>query len=168
MKVDSTYWKVISDIVMHEADNLKLSNGLIENCKIIAKTKRLWRIASREYLATFEPSQFSEITCKLNKYADENSYFICFQIFNDLLSRKYMNMTLNRWLELQMYLNKADFLAYQLFSKEFKEKLWIKEIEGGYPEDMDYVSELDKQCTIDFKEKLIPQIEYIQETTEEL
>ena len=67
-------------------------------------------------------------------------------------------MSPNRWLSLQMRINKASDLIYKDYCDKYDASHWSSEVCDGWCEDYNCIYNLEKDCKKEWKEVILPLI----------
>ena len=90
----------------------------------------------------------------LNNITYKDSY----NEFIDCLYYATDRMSINRWLYLQIYINRTNDLVYDLWEKEYYWHDWTKEIENGWSDTKSCTTKLQEDCANEFKTIIKPLI----------
>lgn len=158
MKTGYMYWNTICNYFCN--DEFNLSNEIIEDAKTINHIKYLWRCASKEYLKNQNIDDMTEMWANLNSL-QQQTYQECYDEFRDYLMYATDRMGINRWLHLQLLINKAYDLVYDEYCKEYDWRNWIDEIQGGFT-DKSFVHGYDLIYQKEWEEQILPLIKQAQ------
>lgn len=158
MKTGYMYWNTIYDYFCK--DEFELSNEVIKDAKIISHIKYLWKCASKKYLKNQDINDMVEMWTNLNSLRQE-TYQECYDKFRDYLMYATDRMGINRWLYLQLLINKAYDLVYDKYRKEYNGENWIDEIQGGFA-DKGFVYGYDLIYQKEWEEQILPLIKQAQ------
>lgn len=154
MKTDFIYWNTFYEYLIN---NFKLNGDLTHDAKVIKETQYLWREASKRYLKNVKPKDLKDMWCNiedLNNITYKDSY----NEFIDYLYYATDRMNINRWLHLQMNINRAKDLIYKAWIGQHCWSDWTKEIENGWSDDIQYTTKLQEDCANEFKMVIKPLI----------
>ena len=154
MKIDFIYWNTFYEYLIN---NFKLNGDLTHDAKVIKETQYLWREASKRYLKNVKPKDLKDMWCNiedLNNITYKDSY----NEFIDYLYYATDRMSINRWLYLQIYINRTNDLVHDLWEKEYNWYDWTKEIENGWSDTQSCTTKLQEDCANEFKMVIKPLI----------
>ena len=129
MKTGYIYWNTICDYFYK--DEFNLSNYVVKDAKTINHIKYLWKCASKKYLKNQDIDDMVEMWANLDSLRQE-TYQECYDEFRDYLMYATDRMEINRWLYLQLLINKTYDLAYDEYCKEHDWRNWTDKIQGGF------------------------------------
>ena len=129
MKTGYIYWNTICDYFYK--DEFNLSNDVVNDAKTINHIKYLWRCASKEYLKNQDIDDMVEMQIDIDSLRQE-TYQGCYDEFRSYLMCLSDRIGINRWLYLQLLINKAYDLVYDRYCKEYDWRNWTDEIQGGF------------------------------------
>ena len=129
MKTGYIYWNTICDYFYK--DEFNLSNDVVKDAKTINHIKYLWKCASKEYLKNQDIDDMVAMWANLDSLRQE-TYQECYDDFRSYLMYATDRMGINRWLSLQLLINKAYDLVYDRYCKEYDWRNWTYEIQGGF------------------------------------
>ena len=161
MKTDYIYWNTFYEYLNN---NFKLSGDLTHDAKVIKKTQYLWQEVSKRFLKKVKPRNLAEMWCEYN--FSKFTYYELYQGFLNYLSYASDRMNINRWLYLQLSINKLADYIYQLWTNENNFAEWTEKIENGWNELFPY-SKLQFDCSKEFKTAIKPLIVENQEKENE-
>lgn len=155
MKTDFIYWNTFYEYLIN---NFKLNGDLTHDAKVIIKAEYLWREASKRYLKNIKSENFVSVWCDVECLNNKVTYKDSYNKFIDYLFYATDSMNINRWLYLQMCINRTNGLVYDLWKKEYNWHDWIKEIENGWSDTQLYTTKLQEDCANEFKTVIKPLI----------
>ena len=129
MKTGYIYWNTICDYFYK--DEFNLSNYVVKDAKTINHIKYLWKCASKKYLKNQDIDDMVEMWIDFDSLRQE-TYQGCYDAFRDYLMYATDRMGINRWLSLQLLINKAYDLVYDRYCKEYDWRNWTYEIQDGF------------------------------------
>ena len=154
MKIDFIYWNTFYEYLIN---NFKLNGDLTNDAKVIEETRCLWREVSKRYLKNVKPKDLKDMWCNiedLNNITYKDSY----NEFIDYLYYATDRMNVNRWLCLQMNINRAKDLIYEAWTGQHYWHDWTKEIENGWSDTQSCTTKLQEDCANEFKTVIKPLI----------
>ena len=154
MKIDFIYWNTFYEYLIN---NFKLNGDLTNDAKVIKETEYLWREASKRYLKNVKPKDLKDMWCNiedLNNITYKDSY----NEFIDYLYYATDSMNTNRWLYLQMNINRAKDLIYKAWTEQYNWSEWTDKIENGWSDTQLYTTKLQEDCANEFKTVIKPLI----------
>ena len=162
VEVNFDYWNTLYEYL--NKDEFKLSGDIRHDAKIIERVKFLWQNASKEYLKNIDTDSLSQVWCDIDKIIEnlsaKNTYN---DVFVSYLFYATDRMSLNRWLFLQMCINRASDFIYNDYCKKYKAENWANEICNGYYEGSEeYFYNIEQDCEIEWKEQILPLIKQAQ------
>ena len=153
MKIDFIYWNTFYEYLIN---NFKLNGDLTHDAKVIKETQYLWREASKRYLKNVKPKDLKDMWCNiedLNNITYKDSY----NEFIDYLYYATDRMNPNRWLYLQMCINRASDLVYESWVNKYHLNDWIHKVKGGWG-DYGCITKLEEDCAKEFETIIKPLI----------
>ena len=154
MKTDFIYWNTFYEYLIN---NFKLNGDLTNDAKVIKETQYLWQEASKRYLKNVKPKDLKDMWCNiedLNNITYKDSY----NEFIDYLYYATDRMSINRWLYLQMCINRASDFVYDAWTKQYDWSDCIDKIENGWSDTKSYTTKLQEDCANEFKTVIKPLI----------
>lgn len=154
MKTDYIYWNTFYEYLNN---NFKLNGDLTNDAKVIKKTQYLWQEASKRYLKNVKPKDLKDMWCNiedLNNITYKDSY----NKFIDYLYYATDRMNINRWLLLQMSINRAKDLIYKAWTEQYNWSEWTDKIENGWSDTQSCTTKLQEDCANEFKTVIKPLI----------
>ena len=158
METEYMYWKTICDYFYK--DEFELSNEVIKDAKTINHVQYLWKCASKKYLKNQDIDDMVEMWTNLNSLRQE-TYQECYDKFRPYLMYATDRMGINRWLYLQLLINKASDLVYDRYCKEYDCRNWTDEIQGGFA-DKGFVYKYNLIYQEEWEEQILPLIKQAQ------
>lgn len=155
MKIDFIYWNTFYEYLIN---NFKLNGDLTNDAKIIRKTEYLWKEASKRYLKNIKSENFVSVWCDIEYLNNNVTYEDFYNRFMDFLYYSTDRMNINRWLQLQMNINRAKDLIYKAWTGQHFWRDWIKEIENGWSDTQSCTTKLQEDCANEFKMVIKPLI----------
>lgn len=156
-KVDFDYWNTLQKYF--KKDEFQLNGDIVHDARIIKRMQYIWQYASKKYLKNIDDwESFAQIWTNLDKLIEIKSYQESYDTFMSYLFYCTDRMNLNRWLYLQMCINKASDLIYKDYYKKYDASHWSSEVCDGWCEDYNYTYNLEKDCKIEWKEVILPLI----------
>lgn len=165
MIIDFEYWSTLYEYLDKKC---KLNGDIIHDAKTIQRVLNLWRNASFDYLKISNTQDLVEMWCNIEEISRMDSYINSYGGFIDYLFYAEDRMNLNRWLYLQMCINKASDLVYKEYCKNFDWNNWSKEVCGGYCDERKYFYNIEKFCEKEWESilKLIIKNQFLKEEIE--
>ena len=158
MKTRYIYWNTICDYFYK--DEFNLSDDVVKDAKTINRIKYLWQCASKKYLKNQDIDDMVEMWIDIDSLRQE-TYQECYNDFRSYLMYATDRMGINRWLSLQLLINKAYDLVYDRYRKEYDWRNWAYEIQGGFI-DKSFVHGYDLIYQTEWEEKILPLIKQAQ------
>ena len=155
MKTDFIYWNTFYEYLNN---NFKLNGDLINDAKVIIKAEYLWGEASKRYLKNIKSENFVSVWCDVECLNNKVTYKDSYNKFIDYLYYATDRMNINRWLYLQICINRTNDLVYDLWEKEYNWYDWTKEIENGWSDTQSCTTKLQEDCANEFKTVIKPLI----------
>ena len=156
-KVDFDYWNTLQKYF--KEDEFQLNGDIVHDARIIKRVQYIWQYASKKYLKNIDDIEsFAQIQIDTYEFIDMKSYQECYDAFVSYLFYCTDRMTLNRWLSLQMRINKASDLIYKDYCGKYDASHWSSEVCDGWCEDYNYIYNLEKDCKTEWKEVILPLI----------
>ena len=155
MKTDFTYWYTFHKYL---TNNFKLNGDLTNDAKVIKETEYLWREASKRYLKNVKSKNFVSVWCDIECFNNNVTYEVFYNRFMYLLYYATDRMNINRWLHLQMNINRAKDLIYKAWTGQHYWHDWTKEIENGWSDIQSCITKLQEDCANEFKTVIKPLI----------
>ena len=155
MKTDFIYWNTFYEYLIN---NFKLNGDLTHDAKVIIKAKYLWREASKRYLKNVKSKNFVSVWCDIECLNNNVTYEVFYNRFMYLLYYATDRMNTNRWLLLQMSINRAKDLIYEEWTGQHYWDDWTKEIENGWSDIQSCITKLQEDCANEFKTVIKPLI----------
>lgn len=156
MKTDYIYWNTFYEYLKQSC--FELNGDLTRDAKVINETLLLWRNASKEFLKKCDSIDLSNLWCDFDKNMYGNSYKRFYIEFMDYLYYATDRMNINRWLYLQMCINRAKDLIYKAWTGQHCRRDWTKEIENGWSDTQSCTTKLQEDCANEFKTVIKPLI----------
>ena len=148
MKIDFIYWNTFYEYLKQSC--FELNGDLTHDAKVINKTLLLWRNVSKEFLKKCDSIDLSNLWCDFDKNMYDNSYNSFYIEFMDYLFCATDRMNPNRWLYLQMCINRASDLVYKSWVNKYHLNDWVHKIKGGWG-DYGCITKLEEDCTKEFE-----------------
>lgn len=156
-KVDFDYWNTLQKYF--QKDEFQLNGDIIHDARIIKRVQYIWQHASKKYLKNIDTKSFAKIWMDMNEFIEMKSYQESYDIFMYYLFYCTDRMNPNRWLSLQMYINRVSDLIYEDYCKKYDVACWISEVcDGWCYGDNNYTYKLEKDCKTEWKEVILPLI----------
>lgn len=155
MKTDFIYWNTLYEYLIN---NFKLNGNLTNDAKVIKETEYLWREGSKRYLKNVKPKNFVSVWCDIECLNNNVTYEDFYNRFMDSLYYATDRMNINRWLLLQMNINRAKDLIYEAWTGQHCWSDWTKEIENGWSDTQSCITKLQEDCANEFKTIIKPLI----------
>lgn len=156
-KVNFDYWNTLQKYF--EKDEFQLNGDIVHDARIIKRVQYIWQYASKKYLKNIDDIEsFAQIWMDMNDFIEIKSYQESYDNFMSYLFYCTDRMNLNRWLSLQMSINKASDLIYEDYCKKYDASHWSSEVCDGWCEDYNYTYNLEKDCKTEWKEVILPLI----------
>ena len=155
-KVDFDYWNTLQKYF--KKDEFQLNGDIVHDARIIKRVQYIWQHASKKYLKSIDIKSFVQIWMDLDGFIKMKSYQESYDTFVDYLFYCTDRMTLNRWLSLQMRINKASDLIYKDYCDKYDAGHWGSDVCDGWCEDYNYTYNLEKDCKTEWKEVILPLI----------
>lgn len=156
VKVNFDYWKTLQKYF--EKEEFQLNGDIVHDARIIKRVQYIWQHASKKYLKSIDTKSFVQIWINLDSFIEIKSYQKGYDTFMSYLFYCTDRMNPNRWLFLQMCINKASDLIYKDYYDKYDASHWSDEVCDGYCEDCNYMYKLEKDCAIEWKETILPLI----------
>lgn len=157
VKVDFDYWNTLQKYF--EKEEFKLNGDIVHDARIIKRVQYIWQHASKKYLKSIDTKLFAQIWMDLDEFIDMKSYQEGYDTFMSYLFYCTDRMNPNRWLTLQMYINKVSDLIYKDYCHKYDVSHWSSEVcDGWCYGDYNYDYKLEKDCAIEWKETILPLI----------
>lgn len=153
MKTDFIYWNTFYEYLIN---NFKLNGDLTNDAKVIEKTQYLWQEASKRYLKNVKAKDFVSVWCDIECLNNNVTYEDFYNKFMDSLYYATDRMNVNRWLCLQMSIDRAKDLIYEVWTGQHYWNDWKKEIESGWSQS--FATKLQEDCANEFKTVIKPLI----------
>lgn len=143
VEVNYDYWDTLYEYL--DKEEFKLNDNIVHDAKIIKRVQYLWRNASEEYLKNVEAKYLTKVWTNIDSVMELTTYKNAYKTFIYYLFYATDRMNPNRWLYLQMCINRAsDFV-----SKKYKGNDWTNEVCDGYCEDSGYFYNIERDCEIE-------------------
>lgn len=156
-KVDFDYWNTLQKYF--KKDEFKLNDDIVHDARIIKRVQYIWQNASKKYLKNIGTKSFAKIWMDMNEFIEVESYQESYDNFMYYLFYCTDRMNPNRWLSLQMSINKVSDLIYEDYCNKYDVSHWSSEIcDGWCYGDYNYAYKLEKDCAIEWKEVILPLI----------
>lgn len=157
-KVDFNYWNTLQEYFGKE--EFKLNGDIVHDARIIKRVQYIWKYASKKYLKNIDDIEsFSQIYIDMDEFIIETkSYQEDYDTFMSYLFYCTDRMSLNRWLSLQIRINKASDLIYKDYCGKYVASHWGNDVCDGWCEDYNYTYNLEKDCKTEWKEVILPLI----------
>ena len=156
VKVDFDYWNTLQKYF--KKDEFQLNGNIVHDARIIKRVQYIWQNASKKYLKNIDTKSFAQIWMDLDGFIKMKSYQESYDTFVDYLFYCTDRMSPNRWLSLQMRINKASDLIYEDYCNKYDASNWSSEVCDGWCEDYNYIYNLGKDCKTEWKEVILPLI----------
>lgn len=157
VKVDFDYWNTLQKYF--EKDEFQLNGDTVHDARIIKRVQYIWQHASKKYLKNIDTKSFAKIWMDMNEFIEMKSYQESYDNFMYYLFYCTDRMSLNRWLSLQMSINRVSDLIYEDYCKKYDVSHWSNEVcDGWCYGDYNYTYKLEKDCAIEWKEVILPLI----------
>lgn len=148
MIIDFEYWSTLLGCL----EKNKLNGDIIHDAKIINHTLYLWQNASFDYLKISNTRDLTEMWCNIEEINKRFSYIECYNEFIEYLFYAEDRMNINRWLYLQMCINRTADLVYKEYCKNFGWDNWNKDVCDGFYEGGRYLYNIEKRCAKEWEE----------------
>ena len=148
MVIDYEYWSTLLGYLEKE----KLNSDIIHDAKIINRTLYLWQNASFDYLKITNTKDLVEMWCNIEEINTRSSYISSYSEFIGYLFYAEDRMNPNRWLYLQMCINRASDLVYKEYCKNFDWNNWEKDVCDGFYEGKGYFYNIEKNCAKEWED----------------
>lgn len=156
-KVDFDYWNTLQKYF--QKDEFQLNGDIIHDARIIKRVQYIWQHASKKYLKNIDTKSFAQIWMDMNEFIEMKSYQESYDNFMYYLFYCTDRMNPNRWLSLQMHINKASDLIYKDYCNKYDANRWSNEVcDGWCYGDNNYTYKLEKDCKTEWKEVILPLI----------
>ena len=155
MKTGYIYWNAFYEYLIN---NFKLNGDLTNDAKVIKETQYLWQEASKRYLKNVKAKDFVSVWCDIECLNNNVTYEDFYNRFMDSLYYATDRMNINRWLCLQMNINRAKDLIYEAWTGQHYWHDWTKEIESGWSDTQSCTTKLQEDCANEFKTIIKPLI----------
>ena len=152
------YWNTICDYFYK--DEFNLSNDFVMDAKTINHINYLCNCARQAYLKNQDIDDMVEMWANLDSLRQE-TYQECYDDFRSYLMYATDKMRINRWLYLQLLINKTYDLAYDEYCKEHDWRNWTYEIQGRFT-DKGLVRGYDLIYQKEWIETILPLIKQVQ------
>lgn len=155
MKTDYIYWNTFYEYLIN---NFKLNGDLTNDAKVIRETEYLWREASKRYLKNVKSENFVSVWCDVECLNNKVTYKDSYNKFIDYLYYAIDRMNTNRWLYLQMCINRTNDLIYKAWTEQYNWSEWTDKIENGWSDTQSCTTKLQEDCANEFKTVIKPLI----------
>lgn len=155
MKTDFIYWNTFYEYLIN---NFKLNGDLTNDAKVIIKAEYLWGEASKRYLKNIKSENFVSVWCDVECLNNKVTYKDSYNKFIDYLYYATDSMNINRWLYLQMCINRSNDLIYKAWTEQYNWSEWTDKIENGWFDTQLYTTKLQEDCANEFKTVIKPLI----------
>lgn len=149
---DFTYWNTLYLYLRNR--NGELNGDIVNDAKIINKAKKLWQIASYNYLQNISVNDLLEM-CIRNPM-DEENYMVAYDAFLWYLFYASDRMCVNRWLKAQNTIMFCADKIYTEYEYNFDSSKWDERVLGG--EIGANLYGIDVECENEWKQIILPAI----------
>lgn len=163
VKADFYFWNTLYEYL--DKDEFKLNGDIVHDARIIERVKYLWQNASKKYLKNVEIKNLTTVWINIDEFTSIqlNSYKGNYETFISYLFYATDRMNPNRWLSLQMLINRASDLVYKDYYTEYGYNSgWTEKIKGGWSKNYSSVCNLELNCRKEWKETILPLIKKVQ------
>lgn len=150
VEVNFDYWDTLYQYF--DKDEFKLNGDIIHDARIIERIKYLYQNASKKYLK-INVESLVQIWTNIDEIVKITTYKDAYEMFISYLFYATDRMNPNRWLFLQMCINRASNFIYDNYSKTYKNDNWFDEICDGFYEGREYYFyNIEKSCAKEWKD----------------
>lgn len=161
VEVNFDYWNTLYEYF--DKDEFKLNGDIVHDARIIKRVQCLWQNASKKYLRNIDTDSLSQAWCDIDKIVEILSAKNAYELFIFYLFYTTDRMYINRWLSLQIYINRAIDFIYNDYCNKYKAGNWADEICNGFYEGRgEYFYNIEQDCKEEWEEKILPLIKQAQ------
>lgn len=159
VKVDFDYWNTLYEYL--NKDEFKLNGDIIHDARIIKRVQCLWQNASEEYLRNIEVKYLAQVYTNIDELTKLTTYKNTYETFVSYLFYATDRMNLNRWLYLQMCMNRTFGFVYNEYNNN-DDNDWTKKICDGFYEGREYFYNIEESCEKEWIGIILPLIKQAQ------